>query len=224
HTVQWHTTLPFATSWWRSLGLLANTFAIESFVDEMAIKAGKDPVDFRLRSLGDHANTERIRQVIETVVEKSGYKDEVTEGKAMGLAASIDSNSIAAHVVEVSIKDGDIIVHKVTCAFDCGLAVNPDQVRAQCEGSILMGLSAAMYEKMELREGELSPTIYGPYKMALMRHSPKEIDIHLIQGADRPLPVGEPPMGPIGAAIGNAVRRLTGKRFTDIPLNLDKIS
>ncbi|MEL6631902.1 MAG: molybdopterin cofactor-binding domain-containing protein [Bacteroidota bacterium] len=223
HTVQWHFTLPFATSWWRSLGLLANTFAVESFVDEMAIKAGKDPVDFRLKRLDDSPNAKRIRKVIETAVEKSGYVDEVVEGRAMGLAASIDTGTPAAHVAEVSIKDGNIIVHKVTCAVDCGLAVNPDQVRAQCEGAIIMGMSGALYEKMELKEGALTPTIYGPYKMALMRHAPKEIDIHLVQGVDIPMPVGEPPMGPIGAAIGNAVRRLTGKRLTELPINLEKL-
>ncbi len=216
--VQWHTTLPFATSWWRSLGLLANTFAIESFIDEMAIQSGKHPVDFRLRKMGSDTTQQRIRKVIEVAAEKAGYRDDVIDGRAMGLAASIDANSPAAQVVEVSLDNGKIKVHKVTCAFDCGLAVNPDQVRAQCEGSIIMGMSAGLFEKMTLRNGELWPTIYGPYEMALMRHAPQEIDVHLIQGADVPLPVGEPPLGPIAAAIGNAVRRLTGIRLTDIPM------
>ncbi len=217
-SVQWHTTLPFATSWWRSLGLLANTFAIESFIDEMALLAGKNPVDFRLKRLGDDTKAQRIRKVMEVAAEKGGYTDEIVNGRAMGFAASIDANSPAAQVVEVSIEEGSIKVHKVTCAFDCGLVINPDQVRAQCEGSIIMGISAAMYEKMTLDNGELTPTIYGPYEMALMKHSPKEIDIHLVQGADDPLPVGEPPLGPVAAAIGNAVRRLTGIRVTDIPM------
>ncbi len=216
--VQWHQTLPFATSWWRSLGLLANTFAIESFVDEMAIKAGKNAVDFRTKMLGDEGMSKRIKDVINLAAEKSNYSETVSNGRAMGLAASTDANAPAAHVVEVSVDNGQIKVHKVTCAFDCGLAVNPDQVRAQCEGSIIMGLSAAMFEKMDLDDGKLSPTLYGPYRMALMKDSPKEIDIHLIQGMDIPLPVGEPPLGPIAAAIGNAVRRLTGERLTDLPL------
>jgi len=111
-------------------------------------------------------------------------------------------------------------VEKVTCVFDCGLAVNPDQVIAQCEGSIIMGISATLHEKMTLKDGRLFPIIYGPYDMALMKNSPKEIDVHLIQGVDIPLPVGEPPLGPIGAAIGNAVRRITGKRLTDLPMVL----
>ncbi len=146
--------------------------------------------------------------------------DRASDGRAMGIAASIDSNSPCAQVVDVSVEQDKIIVHKVWCAFDCGLAVNPDQVKAQCEGNIIMGMSAAMHERMTLRDGQLWPTIYGPYDMALMRHAPKEIDVHLIQGVDHPLPVGEPPMGPIGAAIGNAVRRITGKRLTDLPMKL----
>lgn len=218
--VQWHTTLPFATSWWRSLGLLANTFAIESFVDEMAIKAKKNPVDFRLHSITNEGNAKRLYDVIKLASEKANYSDEVKDGKAMGFAAATDANSPSAQVAEVSIENGEIKVHKVTCVFDCGVAVNPDQVKAQCEGQIIMGMSASMFEKMTLKDGALYPTIYGPYDMALMKHSPKKIDVHLIQGVDIPLPVGEPPMGPIAAAIGNAVRRLTGKRLTDLPLKL----
>lgn len=216
--VQWHTTLPFATSSWRSLGLLANTFAIESFVDEMAIEAGQDPVAFRLAHISDEGNGKRLRAVIQKAGEF--YRDGVQNGRAMGLATSIDTGSPCAQVVEASIEDGEIKVHKVTCVFDCGIAVNPDQVRAQVEGSIIMGMSAALYEKMTIQDGQLYPTIYGPYQMAMMRHAPKAIDVVLIEGADKPLPVGEPPLGPIGAAIGNAVRRLTGKRLTDLPMSV----
>jgi len=219
-SVQWHTTLPFATSWWRSLGLLANAFAIESFVDEMAIKAGKNPVDFKLALLGNEGNKARIKKVIQVAAEKGNYNDAATGNKAMGFAATIDAGSPCAQVVEVSVKDNEISVDKVTCVLDCGLAVNPDQVKAQCEGSIIMGISASMHEKMTLKDGRLVPTIYGPYKMALMKDAPKVIDVHLIQGVDVPLPVGEPPLGPIGAAIGNAVRRITGKRVTDLPMKL----
>jgi len=218
--VQWHTSLPFATSWWRSLGLLANTFAIESFVDEMALKAGKSPVEFRLAMLGTEGMDARIRKVIEVAAQKGNYQDSGSSNRAMGFAASVDAGSPCAQVVEVSIEGGEIKVEKVTCVLDCGIAVNPDQVKAQCEGSIIMGISGILHEAMGIRNGKLYPTIYGPYNMALMRNSPKVIDVHLIQGADVPLPVGEPPLGPIGAAIGNALRRITGERMTDLPLQL----
>ncbi|QNL20405.1 xanthine dehydrogenase family protein molybdopterin-binding subunit [Hyphobacterium sp. CCMP332] len=224
-SVQWHTTLPFATSWWRALGLLANTFAIESFIDEMALEASKNPIEFRLNKLSDEGNSLRLKKVIQMAADKGNYEDVVKNGRAKGFAASMDNNSIAAHVVELSIEKGQIKVHKVFCVFDCGKVINPDQVRAQCEGAIIMGMSAAVYEKMTLEKGELTPTIYGPYEMVRMKHAPKEIEVHLIEGRDIPLPVGEPPLGPIGAAIGNAIRRLTGIRLKDMPLQeaLDKV-
>ena len=218
--ISWRVKLPFATSWWRSLGLLANTFAIESFIDELALKAGKDPVQFRLDHIQDDKAGMRLSEVIKAAADRAGWKDEVVNGRAMGFAASTDGGTPAAHVVEVSVEGKEIKVHKVTCSMDPGVAVNPDQVRAQCEGSIIMGLSAMLYEKMTVKDGELSPTIYGPYKMALMKHAPKEIDVVLLDNLGVPGPVGEPPMGPIGAAIANAVFRLTGQRLREMPLEL----
>ncbi len=218
--VQWHKTLPFATSFWRSLGLLANTFAIESFIDEMALNHQIDPIQLRLDSLAEDETQTRIKKVIQLAAEKSQYQNELQGNRAMGFAASIDVGAPCAHVAEVSLINNVLKVEKVTCVFDCGLAVNPDQVKAQCEGSIIMGISAAMHEKMGIKDGRLYPINYGTYDMALMKHSPKEIDVHLIQGVDDPLPVGEPPLGPIAAAIGNAIRRLTGKRLTDLPMKL----
>lgn len=218
--VQWHQTLPFATSWWRSLGLLANTFAIESTVDELALRAQRNAAEFRLAHLGDDESSLRIRKVIEVAVERSGYTEEVIDDHAMGIAASIDAGSPCAQVIEISKTSAGIRVDRVTCAFDCGLAVNPDQVTAQVEGAIVMALSATMLERMFLREGALQPTNYGPYDVARLRHIPRQVDVHLIQGVDHPLPVGEPPLGPTGAALGNAIRRLTGTRMTELPLDL----
>lgn len=220
-TTYYHVDLPFATSFWRSLGLLANAFAIESFMDEIAINTNQDPIQLRLNSISnDNPYGERARKVIQACADKAKYTDQISNGKAMGFASTVDGGSPCAHVVEVSIEDDKIKVHKVTVAFDCGIAVNPDQVRAQIEGCVCMGISASMFEKMDLRDNKLYPINYGAYKMALMRHTPREIDIVLLEGADYPGPVGEPPMGPIGAAIGNAVRRLTGKRLTTLPLSL----
>ncbi len=218
--IQWHKTLPFATSWWRSLGLLANTFAIESFVDELALKANKNPIELRLAQIKDDEEGIRLKNVIKKAQTASNYSDEVINGKAMGFASSTDTGTPCAQVVAVSIVDNEIKVHKVTCVMDCGIAVNPDQVKAQCEGAMIMAMSAAMHEKMYIEDGQLQPIIFGPYDMALLKHAPKEINVHLLQGVDKPLPVGEPPLGPIAAAIGNAVRRLTGKRLTEMPLKL----
>lgn len=219
-SVYWHVALPFATSWWRSLGLLANTFAIESFIDEMAVRAQKNAVEFRLAHIETDEPGIRLRNVIKAAADKANYTEELIDGRAMGFAASTDANTPCAQVAEVSIEAGEIKVHKVTLAIDPGIAVNPDQVKAQCEGCVIMGISASLYEQMYIKDGELSPTIYGPYHMALMKHAPKEIDVVLLQGVDKPGAVGEPPLGPIGAAIANAVLRLTGKRPTRLPIAL----
>ena len=218
--VSWRVKLPFATSWWRSLGLLANTFAIESFMDELAEKSGKDPIQFRLDQIQDDERGQRLRKVIEAVAKKANWQNEPANGRAMGFAASTDANTPCAQVVEISIENEQIKIHKVTCVIDPGLAINPDQIRAQCEGSIIMGISASMHERMTVEDGELKPIIYGPYKMALMKDAPKEIDVVILENADTPGAVGEPPLGPIGAAISNAVYRLTKKRMRRMPLQL----
>ncbi len=218
--VSWRVKLPFATSWWRSLGLLANTFAIESFMDELSISAKKDPVQFRLDHIQDDLAGNRLKNVIKACAEKAGWKDGAEGNRAMGFAASTDASTPVAQIAEVSVEGNQIKVHKVTCAMDPGISVNPDQVKAQIEGCIIMGISASMFEKMYVEDGSLAPTIYGPYQMAQMRHAPKEIDVVLLQGVDKPGAVGEPPIGPIGAAIANAVFRITGKRLREMPLEI----
>lgn len=218
--ISWRVKLPFATSWWRSLGLLANTFAIESFMDELSVIAKKDPIEFRLSQIaGDKAGL-RLKAVIEACRDKAQWTEGVRVGRALGFACSTDVNVPCAHIAELSIENDQIKVHKVTCAMDPGMVINPDQVRAQCEGSIIMGLSAAMFEEMSLKNNQLEPTIYGPYRMAMMRHAPREIDVVLLENDDKPGGVGEPPLGPIGAAIANAVYRLTGDRLREMPLKL----
>ena len=218
--VSWRVKLPFATSWWRSLGLLANTFAIESFMDELSIKANKSPVEFRLAQIQNDKIGKRLKEVIKVAAEKSNYNDKVTEGRAMGFACCIDVGTPCAQVAEVSIVDGKIKVHRVTCVIDPGIAVNPDQVKAQCEGAIIMGMSASMFERMYVEDGQLQPIIYGAYQMASMKDAPSEIEVIILQNDNKPGAVGEPPLGPIAAAIGNAVRRLTAKRLTAMPLSL----
>ena len=218
--VSWRVKLPFATSWWRSLGLLANTFAIESFMDELAQKAGKDPIQFRLDHIQNDDRGYRLKEVIKAVAKRANWKPGVHNGCAMGFAASTDVNTPCAQIAEVSIVKNKIKVHKVSCAIDPGLAVNPDQIKAQCEGAIIMGMSAAMFEQMEIKNSELRPVIYGPYKMALLKDAPKEIDVIILENADAPGAVGEPPLGPIGAAIANAVFQLSGKRLRKMPLDL----
>ena len=184
---------------------------------------GLDPIQLRLDCISDkNPYGKRAKNILRACAKKAGYTDSVKEGRAMGIALTIDGGSPCAQVAEVSIDNGEIRVHKVTVAFDCGLAVNPDQVRAQVEGCVCMGISASLYEKMDLKNNKLFPINYGSYRMALMKNTPKEIDVELIEGVPYPGPVGEPPLGPIGAAIGNAVRRLTGKRLRRLPMVIEE--
>jgi isoquinoline 1-oxidoreductase beta subunit len=216
--VSWKVELPFATSWWRGLGLLANSFAIESFMDELAVAAKKDPIEFRLSQIKNEGESSRLIKVIEAARDKSGWGKALPEGHFHGFACSTDAQTPVAEVVELSVEDGEVKIHKVTCAIDPGIAINPDGIRAQCEGAIIMGISAAMFEKMTIKDSVIEQTIFGPYRMALMRNAPKEINVVILENSDKPTGVGEPPIGPIGAAIANAVFAATGKRLRNLPL------
>ena len=218
-TTAYHKELPFQTSWWRGLGLLANTFAIESFMDELAHQSKQDPLAFRLKHLADDERGRSIKDVLKAACDKAGWGKLLPGGCAMGLACSIDVNTPVAQVAEVEIKNGQIRVKKVTCAIDPGLIINPDGVKAQSEGAIIMGLSATLFEEVMIKDGMVTPNAFGYYPMAYMRDAP-EIEVVLLPSGDKPRGVGEPPIGPIGAAIANAVFNLTGKRLNKIPLQM----
>ena len=220
-SIFWHIELPFATSWWRSLGLLANTFAIESFMDELAETAGKNPIDFRLQHIEDDDRGKRLKSVIEKVREISGFTQKSENGIGMGFACSTDAGTPCAQVAKVKVDGKKIQILEFYCAIDPGLAVNPDQIKAQVEGCINMGISSSLLEKMYIKDGALQPIIYGPYKMAQMRHSPRVIEVSIINGTGVPGAVGEPPLGPVGAALANAIYNATGKRLRNMPLEED---
>jgi isoquinoline 1-oxidoreductase subunit beta len=218
-TTAYHKELPFQTSWWRGLGLLANTFAIESFMDELAHQSKQDPLAFRLKHLADDERGRSIKNVLKAACEKAGWGKPLPAGRAMGLACSIDVNTPVAQVAEVEIKNGQIKVRKVTCAIDLGIIINPDGVKAQSEGAIIMGLSATLFEEIIIKDGMATPNAFGYYPIAYMRDAP-EIEVVILSSGDKPRGVGEPPIGPIGAAIANAVFNLTGKRLNRIPLQM----
>jgi len=130
----WRLQLPFTTTMWRAPGLMANTFVLESFIDELAHKAGKDPVEFRLAHLPDNDKGKIQKRVIETAAKKAGWGKSLPAGRALGIATNSELGTAVAQVAEVSIEDGEIKVHKVTCAIDPSYVINPDGVRAQVEG------------------------------------------------------------------------------------------
>lgn len=213
----WRCQLPFFTSWWRGLGLMANSFAIESFVDELAKKAKQDPINFRIAHIKPDERGQRLIGVLKEVQKISGFGQKVLpEGHAMGVACATDVNTPVAQVAEVKLENGAIKVLKVYCAIDPGLVINPDGVKAQCEGAISMGLSASMFEELNIEDGKVTPNQYLQYQMAQIRDIP-DIEVSILSTGDAPRGVGEPPMGPIAPAIANAVATLTGTRMTKMP-------
>jgi isoquinoline 1-oxidoreductase subunit beta len=191
----------------------------ESFMDELAFHSKQDPLAFRLRHLANDPRSETIRGVLKAVAEKANWSSPLPKGRARGIACSIDTNTPVAQVAEVEIVDGEIRVKKVTCAIDAGLIINPDGIKAQTEGGIMMGLSTALFEEVTIKDGKVTPNQYGYYPIALMRDAP-EIEVVLLANGDSPRGVGEPPIGPIAAAIANAVFALTGKRLNRLPLKM----
>jgi isoquinoline 1-oxidoreductase beta subunit len=200
------------------LGLLPNTFAIESFIDELAVSAGIDPLQFRLQNLGEDERSRRYGAVLQAVAVRANWDRSAPEGRALGLAGCMDAETAVAAVAEVSVDENDQIwVHKITSAMDCGLVINPNGAKAQMEGNTIWGVSAALKEEMTVVEGRIALNNFETYPLLTMREAPK-IDAFLVDtGQTEPYGVGEPPIAPIAAAIANAVYALTGKRLRDMP-------
>jgi len=209
--------LPVPTATWRGLGLLANTFALESFMDELAHAAGEDPLAFRLKHLGEDALGRRFRRVLEAAAKRAGWGTPAPEGRARGIACSVDMKTVVAQVAEVSVEGGRVRVHRVTCAVDCGLVINPDGATAQVEGGIMMALSSTLSERITVKDGQVEAGNFHDYPLLTMREAP-DIDTLLVGEGDQPLGMGEPPMGPVAAAVANALFTLTGKRLRTLPL------
>jgi isoquinoline 1-oxidoreductase beta subunit len=218
-TVAWHNDLPLRTGWWRGLGLLANIFAIESFIDELAHSAGADPLQFRLDHLPNDERGARFRKVLETVAQNAGWGEPLPEGRARGLACCIDATTVVAQVAEVSVVDAAIRVHRVTAVVDPGLVVNPDGATAQTEGSIVMGLSSTLLEAITVEDGRIVQANFDRYPLLTIKDTP-DIAVTLLESGTQPFGMGEPPIGPIAAAVANAVFALTGTRLRRLPLDL----
>lgn len=200
---------------WRSVDHSQQTFFIESFVDELAHRAGRNPYQFRMDLLHEHP---RHQKVLQTAAEAAGYGQNLPEGHALGLSIQESFGSICAQVAEVSIgDDGQPKVHKVTAAIDCGWAVNPDGVEAQVESGIIFGLSAALYGEISIENGRVAQNNFPDYEMVRMATSP-EIDVHIIESGEELGGLGEPATPPIAAAVTNAIYILTGQRVRELPI------
>ncbi len=211
--------LPVPTGWWRGLGLMANSFALESFMDEMAQAAGVDPLEFRLQHMPEDAIGQRMRTALITAAERAGWGTALPAGRGRGIACIADYGTVVTEVAEAVVEGGEIRVTRVTAAVDPGVVVNPDGAKAQVEGNIVMGLSSALLEEATVQDGALVPQNFGAYRLLTMAAAP-EIEVVLLQGADKPSGLGEPPIGPLPAAVANAVYAATGTRLRRLPLRL----
>ncbi|MDI9246813.1 molybdopterin cofactor-binding domain-containing protein [Marinobacter sp. CHS3-4] len=209
-----HTDPGVPISWWRSVGFSHNGFAVETFMDELAHTLGQDPYEFR-RSLIDHEP--RHLEVLERVVAMSGWKQPVKEGRARGIALFRSFGTYVAQVVEASINNGQVEVHRVDCAVDCGQVVNPGIVRDQIEGGIVFGITAALFGEITLKEGEIQQSNFHDY-LLMRNYQLPEIAVDIVDSQESPTGVGEPGVPPVIPALGNALFALTGKRQRRLPL------
>jgi isoquinoline 1-oxidoreductase subunit beta len=201
--------------WWRSVGHSHTGFSVESFFDEVAHAGGKDPYELRRKLL---ANQPRMSAVLQLVAEKAGWGKPLPPGRGRGIATHFSFDSYVAQVIEASVeKDGTVHVHRVVCAVDCGRTVNPDIVKAQMEGGIIFGLTAALKTEITLENGRVQQHNFYDYPMLRMFESP-DIEVHIVPSEQNPTGVGEPSVPPVAPALANAIFAATGKRLRRLPI------
>ncbi len=200
--------------WWRSVGSTHTAYAVETMIDELAALAGKDAVDFRLAMLAKHP---RHAAVLRLAAEKAGWGTPAPEGVARGVAVHESFKSFVAEVAEVRLEGGKPKVTRVVCAVDCGLAVNPDNIKAQMEGGVGFGLGAVLHSKVTLKDGIIEQSNFHDYEVLRFDEMPA-VEVHIVPSAAPPTGVGEPGVPPIGPAVANAIAKLTGKRIRTLPM------
>jgi isoquinoline 1-oxidoreductase beta subunit len=217
HRVGLHSPRPgIPVLWWRSVGHSHTAFAMESLVDELAHAAGKDPVEYRRGLLADHT---RHLGVLNLVAEKAGWGGPLEKGRARGVAVHESFGSFIAQVAEVSVENGTIRVHRVVCAVDCGVAINPAGIAAQIESGIAFGLGAALHSRITFKDGRVQESNYHDYQVLRMSEMPA-VDVHIVPSTEKSGGVGEPGTPPIAPAVANALFALNGQRLRELPFQL----
>jgi isoquinoline 1-oxidoreductase subunit beta len=204
--------------WWRSVYASNFGWGQECFVDELAHLAQKDPMEARLAILKD----KRFRTVLETLREKARWDEKLPEGTAKGLAIFASFGSISACCITVTKKDQGVKIDKVVSVIDCGQYVNPDNVKAQTEGNIVMGLSAAIKDGITFENGTCGQSNFHQFNILRLNEMPA-LEVHIVDSGANPGGVGEPGLPPIAPALGNAVFRATGTRIRKLPFDINNI-
>ncbi len=222
HRVDLHSPrTPIPVLWWRSVGHSHTGFVMESLVDELAHAAGQDPFAYRRALLAKHP---RHRGVLELAAEKAGWGKPLAKGRARGIAVHESFGSYVAEVAEVSLETPArgpraIRVHRVVCAVDCGIAVNPESIRAQMESCVAFGLGAALHSRLSFREGRVQESNFHDYTVLRLDEMPK-VEVHIVPSSEKSGGIGETGVPPIAPAVANAVFALTGHRLRELPLQL----
>jgi isoquinoline 1-oxidoreductase beta subunit len=205
--------------WWRSVGHSHNAFVVESFVDELAHAAKRDPLEFRRALL---AKAPRMLAVLDLAAAKAGWGSPLPAGRARGLAVHESFGSFVAYVAEVAVEGDRIRVERVVGAIDCGVCVNPLGVRAQVESGVAYGLGAALHSQLTMKEGRVLESNFHDYQVLRFHEMPR-VEIHIVESREKPGGAGEPGTPPIAPAVANAVFALTGRRLRELPLRLKEV-
>ena len=207
--------------WWRSVGHSHTGFSVEAFFDEVAMAGGKDPYELRRTLL---AKQPRMRAVLELAAQKANWGSKLPAGVGRGIATHFSFDSYVAQVVEASVeKNGAVRVQRVVCAVDCGTVINPDTVKAQMEGGIIFGLTAALKTEITLKDGRVQQDNFHDYQMLRIFESP-EIEVHIVPSSENPTGVGEPGVPPVAPALANAIFAVTGKRIRRLPIRASDLA
>lgn len=209
------------TGFWRGVGPNNNVFAIESFMDELAKKAGKDPVEFRRAML---TKTPRLLAALDLAVEKSGWGAPLPAGHGRGVSCQVSFASFIATVAHVEVdKQGEVRIHRLTTAVDTGIAVNPDTIVAQLQGGMIFGATAALYGEVTIKNGRVQQSNFNDYRMLRIDQAP-QIDVHLIRSGEAPGGIGETGVTTAPPAIRNAIYAATGIPLRRLPIDRDVLA